>query len=122
MAKGRFPIPGKFLQYKKKEKETETELQPLDPSSNPNPNPNPSSSTSTANAKSKKKTGSRLWMRFDRTGHSELLECDKSAILKRVSIPARDLRILGPVFSHSSNILGMNPFLFIWLRIMRLVG
>lgn len=54
----------------------------------------------------KKKTGARLWMRFDRDGQSEILECDKNAIIKRAAIPARDLRILGPVFSHSSNILG----------------
>ncbi|GAA0155197.1 hypothetical protein LIER_12977 [Lithospermum erythrorhizon] len=54
----------------------------------------------------KKAAGSRLWMRFDRMGQSELMECDKSVIIKRVSIPARDLRILGPIFSHSSSILG----------------
>lgn len=118
MAKGRFPIPGRFLQYKKKE-EKKTELQPLDPSSNHNPNP--SSSTSTANAKSKKKTGSRLWMRFDRTGNSELLECDKSAILKRVTIPARDLRILGPVFSHSSNILAREKAMVVNLEFIKAI-
>lgn len=55
----------------------------------------------------KKAGGTRLWMRFDRAGQSELIECDKSAIIKRASIPARDLRILGPIFSHSSNILGI---------------
>ncbi|KAG0459134.1 hypothetical protein HPP92_022262 [Vanilla planifolia] len=54
----------------------------------------------------KKKAGSRLWMRFDRTGKSEVVELHKSTIMKMASIPARDLRILGPVFSHSSNILG----------------
>ncbi|KAL6312012.1 hypothetical protein AAG906_017695 [Vitis piasezkii] len=60
-----------------------------------------------AGGKAKKKTGgARLWMRFDRCGQSELLECDKSTIIRRAAIPARDLRILGPVFSHSSNILG----------------
>lgn len=58
--------------------------------------------------KAKKKTGgARLWMRFDRTGAMEVVECDKSTIIKRASVPARDLRILGPVFSHSSNILGI---------------
>lgn len=57
--------------------------------------------------KAKKKTGgARLWMRFDRSGRSELVEWDKNAIISRAAIPARDLRILGPVFSHSSNILG----------------
>nr|GMD91659.1 magnesium transporter MRS2-4 [Ipomoea batatas] len=44
-------------------------------------------------------------MRFDRTGQSELMECDKNSIIKRASIPARDLRILGSIFSHSSSIL-----------------
>jgi hypothetical protein len=59
----------------------------------------------------KKKIGQRLWIRFDRTGQSEILECDKSVIIKRAGIPARDLRILGPVFSQSSNILGELPVL-----------
>ncbi|KAM1023732.1 hypothetical protein EV1_044135 [Malus domestica] len=55
--------------------------------------------------KGKKKAGARLWMRFDRFGVSELVECDKNAIIRRTAIPARDLRILGPVFSLSSSIL-----------------
>lgn len=54
----------------------------------------------------KKVGGARLWMRFDKQGQSELIEWDKSAIIKRAGIPARDLRILGPIFSHSSSILG----------------
>ncbi|XP_048491896.1 magnesium transporter MRS2-4 isoform X2 [Beta vulgaris subsp. vulgaris] len=60
----------------------------------------------TSASKGKKKMGgARLWMKFDKFGQSELIEWDKSAIIKRVGIPARDLRILGPVFSQSSNIL-----------------
>ncbi|XP_031282834.1 magnesium transporter MRS2-4 isoform X1 [Pistacia vera] len=58
-------------------------------------------------AKAKKKA--RLWMRFDFTGKSELVECDKGVIIERAGIPGRDLRILGPVFSHSSNILDSCP-------------
>lgn len=54
----------------------------------------------------KKKPGSRVWMRFDSTGASEFLELDRNAIMQRASIPARDLRILGPVFSQSAHILG----------------
>lgn len=58
--------------------------------------------------KGKKKTGgARLWMRLDQSGRHELMELDKNAIIRRASIPARDLRILGPVFSHSSSILGI---------------
>lgn len=55
----------------------------------------------------KKAGGARLWMSFDKNGESEVFECDKSTIIKRAGIPARDLRILGPVFSNSSNILGI---------------
>lgn len=65
------------------------------------------SSAATSKAVKKKAGGTRLWMRFDRAGQSELIECDKGAIIKRASVPARDLRILGPIFSHSSNILGI---------------
>lgn len=72
-----------------------------------------SSSAAAGTSKAKKKTGgARLWMKFDRNGQSETTEWDKSAIIKRVSIPARDLRILGPLFSHSSNILGTFFVLF----------
>lgn len=85
--------------------------QTSNPSSPPPPSPiNAGGSAAQAGAatgKVKKKAGgARLWMRFDRTGAMEVVECDKSTIIKRSSVPARDLRILGPVFSHSSNILG----------------
>lgn len=59
-----------------------------------------------AAVKGKRKAGVRLWIRFDRLGDSELIECDNSAIIRRAAIPARDLRILGRVFSQTSNILG----------------
>ncbi|KAF6139400.1 hypothetical protein GIB67_026242 [Kingdonia uniflora] len=55
----------------------------------------------------KKAAGARLWIKFDRFGQSEVHEWDKNAIIRRASIPARDLRILGPVFSQSSNILDL---------------
>lgn len=53
-----------------------------------------------------RKVGIRTWMRFDATGNSEIFECDKNDLLKRVTVPARDLRIMGPIFSQSSHILG----------------
>nr|GEW22754.1 ARID DNA-binding domain-containing protein [Tanacetum cinerariifolium] len=56
--------------------------------------------------KKKASGAARLWMRFDSSGESEVFECDKSTIIKRAGIPPRDLRILGPVFSNSCNILG----------------
>ncbi|KAH7834398.1 hypothetical protein Vadar_015561 [Vaccinium darrowii] len=72
--------------------------------------------------KAKKKAGgARLWMRFDKFGQSELIECDKSTIIKRVSIPARDLRILGPVFSHSSNILAREKAMVVNLEFIKAI-
>ncbi|KAL6560699.1 Magnesium transporter MRS2-4 [Orobanche gracilis] len=72
--------------------------------------------TSSKAAVKKKSGGSRLWMRMDRLGQSELIECDKSVIIKRVSIPARDLRILGPIFSHSSSILAREKAMIVNLE------
>ncbi|XP_052192851.1 magnesium transporter MRS2-4-like [Diospyros lotus] len=75
-----------------------------------------------ASSKPKKKAGgARLWMRFDRFGQSELIECGKSTIINRVSIPARDLRILGPVFSHSSNILAREKAMVVNLEFIKAI-
>ncbi|XP_059648189.1 magnesium transporter MRS2-4 [Cornus florida] len=69
----------------------------------------------------KKAGGARLWMRFDRFGQSELIECDKGTIIKRASIPARDLRILGPVFSQSSNILAREKAMVVNLEFIKAI-
>lgn len=53
-----------------------------------------------------RKMGTRTWMKFDASGSSEMFDCDRNGLLKRVTVPARDLRILGPIFSQSSHILG----------------
>ncbi|KAI3752702.1 hypothetical protein L2E82_24738 [Cichorium intybus] len=71
--------------------------------------------------KPKKKTGARLWMRFDRSGESELFECDKNTIIKRAGIPARDLRILGPIFSNSSNILAREKAMVVNLEYIKAI-
>ncbi|ONK55506.1 uncharacterized protein A4U43_UnF2080 [Asparagus officinalis] len=60
-------------------------------------------------------------MRFDRNGQSEILECDKSAIIRLASIPARDLRILGPIFSHSSNILAREKAMVVNLEFIKAI-
>ncbi|XP_057525727.1 magnesium transporter MRS2-4 [Amaranthus tricolor] len=73
-------------------------------------------------SKGKKKLGgARLWMKFDKFGESELIEWDKSSIIKRVGIPARDLRILGPVFSHSSNILARERAMVVNLEFIKAI-
>ncbi|KAL6642754.1 hypothetical protein ACP70R_020935 [Stipagrostis hirtigluma subsp. patula] len=70
---------------------------------------------------SKKKAGARLWMRLDRWGASELVELDKASIIRRAGVPPRDLRILGPVFSHSSNILAREKAMVINLEFIRAI-
>uniref|UniRef100_A0A0A9BML5 Magnesium transporter n=1 Tax=Arundo donax TaxID=35708 RepID=A0A0A9BML5_ARUDO len=69
----------------------------------------------------KKKAGSRLWMRLDRWGASEIVELDKASIIRRAGVPPRDLRILGPVFSHSSSILAREKAMVINLEFIRAI-
>ncbi|XP_042497400.1 magnesium transporter MRS2-4-like [Macadamia integrifolia] len=117
MAKGPLSLYRKIGRRRQK-KTTELQLQPL----NTNSDNYNSSSVASVSVRGKKKTGgSRLWMRFDRFGRTELLECDKNAIIKRASIPARDLRILGPVFSHSSNILAREKAMVVNLEFIKAI-
>ncbi|XP_059430363.1 magnesium transporter MRS2-I-like [Corylus avellana] len=48
----------------------------------------------------------RTWMSMDCTGEGTVLDVDKYAIMRRVHIHARDLRILDPLLSYPSTILG----------------
>lgn len=54
----------------------------------------------------KKTAGSRSWILMDSTGQDTILDVDKYAIMHRVHIHARDLRILDPLLSYPSTILG----------------
>ncbi|TXG63763.1 hypothetical protein EZV62_010757 [Acer yangbiense] len=55
----------------------------------------------------KKKTAvSRSWILLDHNGQSKLLDVDKYVVMRRFQIHARDLRILDPMFSYPSTILG----------------
>nr|XP_016439860.1 PREDICTED: magnesium transporter MRS2-I-like [Nicotiana tabacum] len=54
----------------------------------------------------KKGTGSRSWLLMDASGLETVLDVDKYAIMHRVHIHARDLRILDPLLSYPSTILG----------------
>ncbi|KAJ9700539.1 hypothetical protein PVL29_006040 [Vitis rotundifolia] len=57
-------------------------------------------------AEMKKKTASRNWVIMDCSGEKTVLDLDKYAIMHRVQIHARDLRILDPLLSYPSTILG----------------
>ncbi|KAL2623312.1 hypothetical protein R1flu_003517 [Riccia fluitans] len=69
----------------------------------------------------KKKPGFRQWLRFDSSGAMEVLELDRNAIMERLSIPARDLRVLGPVFSQSSHILARERAMIVNLEFIRAI-
>uniref|UniRef100_A0A7C9D333 Magnesium transporter n=1 Tax=Opuntia streptacantha TaxID=393608 RepID=A0A7C9D333_OPUST len=54
----------------------------------------------------KKAASPRSWILIDSSGQGTVLDVDKYAIMHRVHIHARDLRILDPLLSYPSTILG----------------
>ncbi|KAG8374061.1 hypothetical protein BUALT_Bualt11G0091700 [Buddleja alternifolia] len=54
----------------------------------------------------KKAAGVRPWLVLDSTGQTEVMEVGKQAIMRRTGLPGRDLRILDPLLSYPSTVLG----------------
>ena len=54
---------------------------------------------------------------MDSKGESSILDLDKYAIMKRVPIHARDLRILDPLLSYPSAILGREKAIVLNLEV-----
>ncbi|KAM3239445.1 magnesium transporter MRS2-I [Capsicum annuum] len=76
----------------------------------------------------KKGVGSRSWILMDASGIESVLDVDKYEIMHRVQIHARDLRIIDPLLSYPSVILGReraivlnleNPRLLSWLKLSK---
>ncbi|KAK2648504.1 hypothetical protein Ddye_015993 [Dipteronia dyeriana] len=64
----------------------------------------------------KKTADSRSWILLDHSGHNAILDVDKYVIMRRFQIHARDLRILDPVFSYPSTILGREKVILLNLE------
>ncbi|WOH13442.1 hypothetical protein DCAR_0832952 [Daucus carota subsp. sativus] len=65
--------------------------------------------------------GNRSWIRIDHSGESTVLELDKATIMRRCSLPGRDLRLLDPLFIYPSTILGREKAIVISLESIRCV-
>lgn len=65
-----------------------------------------------------KKKSSRSWVLLDCTGKATVLDVDKYAIMHRVHIHARDLRIVDPLLSYPSTILGRDRAIVLNLEVL----
>ncbi|KAL7611786.1 magnesium transporter MRS2-3 [Lactuca sativa] len=54
----------------------------------------------------KKATGVRHWLLLDSMGQAQVVEAGKHTVMRRTGLPARDLRILDPILSYPSTVLG----------------
>lgn len=59
-----------------------------------------------ATARPRKGLGLRTWLVVSESGQSRVEEVGKHVIMRRTGLPARDLRVLDPLLSYPSSILG----------------
>ncbi|XP_058114043.1 magnesium transporter MRS2-1-like [Magnolia sinica] len=63
----------------------------------------------------------RSWIRVDSSGASQLIEVDKFTMMRRCDLPARDLRLLDPLFVYPSTILGREKAIVVNLEQIRCI-
>ncbi|OIV92382.1 hypothetical protein TanjilG_09980 [Lupinus angustifolius] len=61
-------------------------------------------------------TGIRAWLLLNSTGDTHVIQAGKHAIMHRTGLSARDLRILDPLLSYPSTILGREKVIMINLE------
>ncbi|XP_039047964.1 magnesium transporter MRS2-2-like isoform X2 [Hibiscus syriacus] len=66
----------------------------------------------------KKNAVTTSWISIDTKGRGVILDVDKYAIMRRVQIHARDLRILDPMLSYPSTILGREKVIVLNLEVL----
>ncbi|XP_077215148.1 magnesium transporter MRS2-1-like isoform X1 [Tasmannia lanceolata] len=108
-------------------------LLPRKPSSFTNSNPREISSRSSAASGrplfqgmdflglKKRGQGLRSWIRVDALGNSQIIEVDKFTMMRRCDLPARDLRLLDPLFVYPSTILGREKAIVVNLEQIRCI-
>lgn len=69
----------------------------------------------------KRGLGAKSWIRIDPLGNSQLLEGDKASVMRRCDLPARDLRLLDPLFVYPSTILGRERAIVVNLEQIRCI-
>ncbi|XP_042487737.1 magnesium transporter MRS2-1-like [Macadamia integrifolia] len=69
----------------------------------------------------KRGQGLKSWIRVDTSGNSQMIEADKFTIMRRCDLPARDLRLLDPLFVYPSTILGREKAIVVNLEQIRCV-
>ncbi|WOL19667.1 hypothetical protein Cni_G28469 [Canna indica] len=64
----------------------------------------------------------RSWIRVDAaTGTSQVIEVDKFTMMRRCDLPARDLRLLDPLFVYPSTVLGREKAIVVNLEQIRCI-
>ncbi|KAL8137069.1 hypothetical protein V2J09_003070 [Rumex salicifolius] len=69
----------------------------------------------------KRGQSTRSWIRVDTSGNSGVIEVDKFTIMRRCDLPARDLRLLDPLFVYPSTILGRENAIVVNLEQIRCI-
>lgn len=69
----------------------------------------------------KRGQGLRSWIRVDSSGNSQIIEVDKFTVMRRCDLPARDLRLLDPLFVYPSTILGREKAIVVNLEQIRCI-
>ncbi|KAK6921906.1 Mg2+ transporter protein, CorA-like/Zinc transport protein ZntB [Dillenia turbinata] len=72
-------------------------------------------------APKKRGHGNRSWIKIDQHGNSKVLELDRVTIMRHCSLPARDLRLLDPLFIYPSTILGRDKAIVVSLEQIRCI-